>query len=592
MNPGKKFAVCCLVAVCGLGVWQWARHREEPLGTSHRPSEEPRFNLKEASAAWGLDFLHNPGRPTFFYPEIIGSGLAIADFNNDGRLDVLLRGSSPGRGHPHARPEPTSKLFLQAAGNRFEDATSKSGIDDDGYAMGAAVGDVDNNGTLDVYLCNFGVDRLYLGKGDGTFVDATKSAGFGASSFASSACFFDFDRDGRLDLYVADYVEYNSFKKCKHIQGGDDYCHPRAFKGLPHRLYRNVTPAGATGRGVKFDDVSVRSGIAAKPARGMGVVLCDANDDHWPDLYVANDSEPNFLWINQRDGTFTDTASLDGVAVSGAGQPQGSMGAVEADFDGDGRLDLAVTNFRAECTTLYVRRAYGFQDRSGALGVAALTRPFTGFGLAAVDLEGDGADEIIQANGRVARLDSDGQTQPPSDWTTRETAKSFWNAYAERSQILFRDGGRFKDAGPEAGDFGRLNTVGRGLAVGDVNADGLPDLVAVDLAGRAKLFMNHSRLRGGWISIRTVDLRNGGRDSLGALIVVVAARERFAKRIRTCGSYQAASEPGAHFGLGARDRVDRVEIVWPDGDSDVETFAAPELNRSYTFHRGRGTRSK
>lgn len=592
MNPGTKIGIVCALTLGGIVAWRWAGKTEVDTRQRLPPDFEPRFSLKEVASEWGLDFVNDPGHPTFFYPEIIGSGVATADFDNDGRLDVLLRGASPGRGHPHGKSSPTSRLFLQTVEGRFSDASVKSGITDDGYAMGAAVGDVNNDGIPDLYLCNFGIDRLYMGKGGGTFIDATKSSGLYAESFGSSACFVDFDRDGRLDLYVADYISYRVLKRCKHSQGQTDYCHPREFPGLPHRLYRNVTPPGAPLEGVKFQDVSVQAGIASKHGRGMGVMLIDANDDHWPDLYVANDSEPNFLWINQKDGTFIDNAALDGVAVNGAGQPQGSMGVAEADFDGDGRLDLAVTNFRAECTTVYARRAYGFQDRSGVLGVAALTRPFTGFGLAAIDIDADGAEEIIQANGRVSRLDTDGETQPPTDLSARDAVCAFWNAYAERSQILCREDGRFKDAGSEAGDFGRLETVGRGLAVGDMNRDGRPDLLALDLNAKAKLFLNRSKLRGKWISVRAVDPQKSGRDALGALIVVVSTGDRIPKRIRTCGSYQSASEPRAFFGLGSRSSVESVEIVWPDGDATAETFSAPELDRSYTFHRGKGTRTK
>jgi len=266
------------------------------------------------------------------------------------------------------------------------------------------------------------------------------------------------------------------------------------------------------------------------------------------------------------------------------------MGVVEADLDGDGKLDLDVANFRDEYTTVYCRRAYGFQDRSSALGVTLLTRPFTGFGLAALDLDCDGVDEIIQANGRVTQLDSPtGLTPLPTGPATEAKLRIFWDAYAERSLVLCRVGPQYVDASDEAGDFGRWIGVGRGLAVGDIDGDGRPDLVALDLADRARVFLNRAEKRGRWISVRAVDSSKGGRDMLGTLVTVVLPERRLSRRIRTCGSYQSASEPRAFFGLGDAARVERIELVWPDGDLAPESFAAPKLDHAYTLIRSQGT---
>lgn len=543
-----------------------------------------RFAFREVGDDWDFTFRQDPGHPTFYYPEILGSGLAVADFNNDGRLDILCRGASPGKGHPHAKAGPTTRLYLHNGEGRFRDATTASGIADDGYAMGVAVGDVNNDGHVDLYLCNFGDDRLYLGNGDGTFVDVTKAAGISSSGFASSACFLDFDRDGLLDLYVANYTKYDKYVECTLIDGRVDYCQPRIFKGLPHKLYRNASSRSE----IRFLDVSEKAGIADRVARGLGVMMCDVNGDHWPDLYVANDVEPNFLWINQRDGTFLESAAMEGVAVNGAGQAQASMGLAEADLDGDGKLDLAVTNFRDEYTTLYCRHTHGFRDRSAALEVMRLTRPFTGFGLAAFDVDCDGNEEIIQVNGRVTQLDSEPAAAPPTNPYDIEAVRRFWNAYAEPSQLLHRNEGRFHDARNETGDFGKWVGIGRGLAIGDIDGDGPPDLVAIDLADRAKLFLNRADRRGGWISVRAVDPAKGNRDALGAFVTVVCKDKRLSKRIRTCGSYQSASEPRAFFGLGPRSDIERIEIVWPDGDTTPEVFPAPRVDAVHTFKRSRG----
>jgi hypothetical protein len=226
------------------------------------------------------------------------------------------------------------------------------------------------------------------------------------------------------------------------------------------------------------------------------------------------------------------------------------------------------------------------------LGVTLLTRPYTGFGIAILDVYCDGKEEIIQANGRVAQLDSAPPLMPPAPSDSAERLREFWAAYSEHSQLLHRVDGRFEDATDQSGDFGRWVGIGRGLAVGDLNGDGRPDLVAIDFANRAKVFLNAVKPRGHWISVRAVDPTKGGRDALGALVTVVVGEKRLAKRIRTCGSYQSASEPCAHFGLGETRRIDCVKIAWPDGEFTPEKFEAPALDQSYTFKRKQGTRAK
>jgi hypothetical protein len=266
------------------------------------------------------------------------------------------------------------------------------------------------------------------------------------------------------------------------------------------------------------------------------------------------------------------------------------MGLAEIDGNGDGKPDLLITNFRAEYTTLYCRDATGFQDRSGALGITPLTRPFTGFGVAAVDIDGDGVDEIVQANGRVTQLESERAVTPPADPADAAGRQRFWNAYAERSQVLFRVDGRYEDAKSQAGDFGRWEGIGRGLAVGDMDGDGRPDFVANDYSRRAKLFLNQAPAGNHVVSIRALDPSKGGRDALGALVTLMVGDARRNKRIRSCGSYQSANAPRADFGLGREPAksVQRIEISWPDGDRAPESFPTPTGNGVWTFERGKG----
>src|SRR5262249_23238885 len=319
-----------------------------------------------------LNFIHDPGVDgTHFMPESLGSGGAFFDYNNDGLLDIYLVNAGP-----HDKPNTTVKdrLFEQQHDGTFVDVTDKAGLGDTGYGLGVAAGDYDNDGDLDLYVTNFGHDKLYRNNGNGTFTDVTAQAGITNSGWSSSVIFLDYDLDGALDIYVAKYLEYDPGVHCTDKAGRPEYCGPQGFLGLPDVLYHN------NGNGT-FTDVSVKSGIAGSSLKSLGVVSADFNGDGYPDIYVANDGDPNHLWINQKDGTFRDEAPDLGAAVNALGQPEAGMGVAAGDIDGDGVLDLFLTHLRDEKNTLYRNLGTtGFQDDSWAVGLAGPSMAYTGFG--------------------------------------------------------------------------------------------------------------------------------------------------------------------------------------------------------------------
>jgi hypothetical protein len=482
-------------------------------------------------------------------------------------------------------------LFVQQPDGRFRDATNEAGLVDDGYTMGAAVGDVNNDGLPDLYLSNLGGGALYMNLGGGRFEDATRSAGAVNAGFGSSACFFDYDRDGRLDLFVCNYCELpDVVRVCKLPGGQPDYCHPRVFVGQSAKLFRNVTPPGAGPKEARFEDASEKSGVAAFRGRGLGVLPTDVDDDGWPDVFVANDLEPNFLWRNRRDGTFEQLGDRLGVAVDSSGLPQSSMGVAETDVDGDGRLDILVTNFEKEYTTLYLRGDAGFGDRSGRWKLAALTRPYTGFGVVTLDLDGDGREELLQTNGRVSQPAENPVMPPKEPQTDAVGLARFWDVYAQRNLALKLDGERFVDVAARTGEFGRGSFLGRGLALGDLDGDGFPEIVAGRTVGPAAVYRFAGARKGRWLRVHAVDPQKGGRDALGAVVRLRLGETRRVKRLQTAGTYLSANEAVAHFSLGNAARIDEIAIQWPDGDLGWEKLPIPELDRTVVFQRGKGTR--
>ncbi|MGE5194567.1 MAG: CRTAC1 family protein [Deltaproteobacteria bacterium] len=573
--------------------------------------EHPELPAEVRSSAWfeeigadgGIEFQHCAGRLTaeYFFPQIMGSGCALFDFDQDGDLDLYLIDGSPGESGGKAQPgaceQPRNRLYRNDGSGAFVDVSAGSGLDFSAVGMGVAVGDVDNDGFPDLYVTNYGPDRLFLNRRDGTFSDITASAGTDNARWGTSCSFVDYDRDGWLDLVVVNYVNYHPSRRCVEPNGRPDYCNPKLLSGTPARLYRNETgllPNAGNGAraenvppAVRFRDVSLESQLALKSGPGLGVVCADFDGDRWPDILVANDGAPNFLWGNGRDGTFHEAAVACGVAYDRLGHPQANMGVALGDVDGDGGIDLLITHLGGEGSALFLSRGAGvFEESAGTARLAAPTFPWTGFGAAFGDFDHDGALDLAVVNGRVKRRD--GAPFPPFlPGGSAVSPAHYWDAYAERNQLYVNDGaGRFhlaqSGAEPFMGDAG----VYRGLAVGDVDNDGDLDLVVTNTAGAARVFRNVAPRKGHWLVVRAVEPALGGRDALGATVTVTAGGRQWVRLVNAGGSYLSASDPRVHFGLGNVETIDRVEMLWPDGSDEV--FDGGAVDRFLTLEHGRG----
>ncbi len=563
MNLPGRFIVFSAVVSFG-AAWQ-------PVagGAPVERAAEPRF--REVAQEVGLTFVHEPGAMgDFRLPEIIGSGVALLDYDGDGNLDVFLPQGSPG-----ART--SSRLFRNelrppAGGTahplRFTDVTERAKLARRGWDMGAAVGDYDNDGDTDLYVTSFGHNALYRNQGDGTFVDVTAAAGVDDSRWSTSAAFADYDADGDLDLFVAAYVDFTEKgnKPCYDPSGQRDYCLPAEFRPLPARLFRNEG-------GGRFSDVTAATGIGSAAGAGLGVVATDADGDGLLDLYVANDGTPNHLWMNRGDGTFDERGLAAGAAYDAAGRAEAGMGAAAADFDDDGDEDLFVTNLVGETNTLYLNDGSArFEDATVRLGLAAVSRPFTGFGTDFFDIDRDGRLDLFVANGAVSIVDARRQLPYP---------------YQQRNLLLLNTGsGGFRDVSREAGPALALEEVSRGAAFGDIDNDGDVDVVVSNNNGPVRLLLNETPGGQHWLSIR-LQGTSGARDGQGALVHVQRpGAPALRRRAHSDGSYLSASDPRVHVGLGDAAAIAGIVVEWRKGEREM--WPAMPIDRQVTLRQGMG----
>ncbi len=562
-----------LLAAAAVGTLFWALRPQEREESA--PTEPPWF--VDVTDQVGLDFVHDAG-PTgdYFMPQQVGSGAAFFDFDNDGLLDIyLLQNGGP-------KSASTNRLFRQTKDGKFEDVSRGSGLDINGHNMGVAVGDFNNDGWPDVLVTRYNGVKLFLNQGNGTFRDVTEEAGLNCPAWGASAAFFDYDRDGWLDIVIACYVDYDPTWPCPGIFKDRDYCAPKNFKGRVSRLFRNLGRQGAAAKaGVRFEDVTVKSGLGRLPGPGLGVLCADIDGDGWPDILIANDGEPSRLWINQRDGTFKEEAVRRGLAYDASGNAQAGMGIAFGDVNGDGLADVFVTHLAEETHTLWLQGPRGlFVDRTRQSGVLKSPWRGTGFGTMFGDFDNDGHLDLAIANGAVSA-----RAKPPDN-----SLGPFWSWYGQRNQVFAGDGsGRFRDVSlSNPALCGKIN-VGRGLACGDFDRDGGLDLLVTSIAGRARLYRNVASARGHWLSVRTFDpARN--RDALGAVVKVSAGGRNWVRWLHSAESYLCSSEPRAHFGLGAAAAVDRIEVTWPDGAREV--FPGGAADRRVEVRKGAGAAVK
>jgi enediyne biosynthesis protein E4 len=498
----------------------------------------------------GLSFIFDNGRsPLRQLPETMSGGVALLDFDSDGWLDIYAVQGGKFPPPPTAAPF-GDRLFHNRGDGRFEDATTSSGLAalPGGYGHGVAVGDYDNDGRPDVFVTRWRSYALYHNLGGGRFEDATAAAGLGGDrDWPTSAAWGDLDDDGDLDLYVCHYIKWNELHPatCTVLEkpdAGYNYCGPRAFPAQPDHVFRNDHG--------RFVDVTADAGLVDREGRGLGVVTADLDGDGRLDLFVANDTTPNYFLRNQGGFRLSEEGAMSGLAASASGGYLAGMGVAFADFDGDGRLDLAVTNFIDESTTLYHNHGNGiFSDRSAESGLAAPTRLVIGFGLAALDANSDGWPDLAQANGHVADYRPTFPYQMPAHF--------FLNAGQ----------GKLRDVSDQAGPFWKVPRLGRGLAVGDIDNDGRIDVIIVSENEPLALLHNQSTAQNHFFVV-ALEGASSNRDAVGATVAVTAAGKTHVAARFGGGSYLSASDTRLHFGLGTARVADRVEITWPSGRRD------------------------
>ena len=538
-----------------------------PGMTATEPSPESRVDplFVDAALESGIDFRHFPGTTgEYFFPEIAGSGVAVFDYDGDGDLDIYaLQGAMLEDGRSAADSTipprdgvavPANRLYRNELVERdtlfFTDVTAASGVGDAGYGMGAAVGDFDNDGDPDLFVSNFGKNRLFENLGDGTF-SAVAGAVSADDEWTTSASFVDYDRDGDLDLFATNYVGYTLANNvsCSDPRGRREYCGPNIFPPTTDRLWRNDGDEG-------FVDVSRQARIDAAAGNGLGTCAADFDGDGDADIFVANDLMANRLWVQDEPGRFRDSALLDGVAYNGDGAAEASMGVTAGDFDGDGDEDLFMTHLNAETNTLYLNEGSGqFRDVTDVANLAVSSLRLTGFGTAWFDYDNDGALDLFIANGAVVAQSGDGLNP------------AF--PYGQINQLFRNEAGRFEDVSHLAGDAVSLKEISRGAAFGDLDNDGDVDIVVSNGNGPLRLLLNNNSTGNHWLRVRLVG-KSASRDGMGSRVVLMRdGRPPLWRRAHTDGSYLSASDIRVHFGLGDNDSVDSIGVVWPNGRREL-----------------------
>jgi hypothetical protein len=516
----------------------------------------------EVTAALGVNFEYLASHTSKKYLiETMGSGVALFDYDNDGRLDIFAVNGAPlsdptpkGTVPQKSGPKYWNRLYHQKPDGTFEDVTEKAGLTGAGYGMGVAVGDYDNDGFEDLYVTAYGGNKLYHNNGDGTFTDVTEKAGVAGSGWSTSAAWVDLDNDGRLDLVVLRYLQwdFDDVWCGERKEGHRAYCHPDAFHAISQLVYHN------DGNG-HFTEVSRQLGLA-KPGKGLGIALADYDRDGHIDIFIANDSMPEFLYHNKGDGTFEDVALSSGVAVDGEGHTYAGMGVDFADYNNDGLPDLVVTDLASQMYALYRNNGDGtFIYDSYPSGLGRMTMAHSGWGVRFIDYDNDGWKDLLITQGH--------------DLDTIQL--NFPNLRYREPMLLARNTGpKFVDVSSQSGDIFQKAWVGRGLALGDIDNDGRLDAVVTGNDGALYVLHNATPTQNHWLTLLLIGHKSN-RDAIGAEVKITTAKGIQMATVTTAGSYLSSSDKRVHFGLGS-EKTASVEIRWPSGINQTIKNVSPD----------------
>lgn len=536
----------------------------------HAPAPETKapdgIRFERVNAAAGIRFRHEDGSSgRKYFPEVMGPGCALVDLNGDGRPDIYLLNGAP---LPGAPPDGSygNRFYINNGDGTFRDATDASGLRDGGYCMGVCAGDYDNDGFVDLYVTHLGRNRLYHNNGNGTFTEVAARAGVDADGYSSGAAFVDVDNDGYLDLYVARYVRWDVAHDtpCYQNDGAQKtrvYCRPIVYPPAEGLLYHNNHDG-------TFTEVSRQSGVRVSPGRSLGVIAADFTGKGKPSLFVANDMSANFLFTPAAN-RFQEKALDAGVALSAQGRPQASMGVAVTDYDGDGRLDLACTNFSGEYLALWRNLGDGlFEDVSGRTGIAAATMRYVGFGLGFPDLDLDGWSDLFVVNGGV----------------TEAVERFYPGTSLAQPKLCLRNNGRgVYEPVAGAGPGLDLPRVSRGAAFADFDGDGRVDVLVANWRDEPDLLRNVTRQHGHWLRLALEGTRCN-RSAIGARVEVTAGGRTQVQEVRSGGSYCSQSELALTYGLGAAPQAERVRVRWPGGGVQEWTGLAADQTHTLKQH--------
>jgi enediyne biosynthesis protein E4 len=537
------------------------------IEVSQAVQNNSKIGFADVAKSSGINFLNASSAEKRYIVESMSGGVAMFDFDGDGKLDLYLVNSYTVEGALASKPRPRAALYRNLGNGKFEDVAAKAGVDDPGWAMGVSIADYDNDGDDDLYVTCFGPNKLYRNIGNGKFEDVAARAGVGDARFSTGAAWGDYDRDGDLDLFVANYVEFKlaelpqfgKGKQCNY-RGVPVQCGPRGLAGEGDSLYRN------NGDGT-FTDVSKAAKVNDPNGYyGLGAMWTDFDEDGWPDLFVANDTTPNYAYRNNHDGSFSETGFPLGVAVDENGNEQACMGVSIGDYDRDGRLDLIVTNFADDYNTIYHKNADGtFSDVTRSTRTVEAKLPYLGWGVKFFDYDHDGWLDLFIVNGHVYP----------------QVEGAYPGGMYGQPKLLYRNlrDGTFKELAAETGKDLTARRVSRGAAFGDYDEDGDVDVIVNELDGAPMLLRNDGgNQAGNWISLKLVGAGKSNRNAVGARVKLTAGGMTLIDEVHAGDSYLSHSDWRLHFGLGSAKEVSDLTIVWPDGVT--EKIAKPPINRS------------